>query len=241
MDNTFLEEGFYWRSQNPPHIRFLNKLLGRFRVPLRVKLPLNPLRDMTTLEMRINLFHLVEQVCVAGVAGELAEFGVFTGETATIFGDVARTHAPEKVLHLYDNFATSFALREPIRPRLEANLAARNLTNFRIHEGYFEQTVPSELPERLAFVHVDCGFGGDAVAVAKHVEVLLHLFEHVYPRLAPGGILALMDYCDPERLRVELAVNPGVQLAADRFFAGRPEKVAVLLAGEAGLGYVRKL
>lgn len=238
MDNTFLEKAFYWSEQNPRHIRLLNKVFARLGVPVRLKRPPHPLRDMTTLDLRVNLFHLVEQACVSAAPGDLAEFGSFTGETAALFGEVAKHHSPDRVLHLYDSFEAQYSTSEAVRPQLEANLASRGVTNFVVHEGKFRDTVPNELPERLVFVHIDCGFGGNP---AEHADVVFELLEHVYPRLVPGGIIALMDYCDQARLRVELAVNPGVQLAADRFFSTRPEKVAVLLAGEAGLGYVRKL
>lgn len=238
MDNTFLERAFYWADQHPRHLRLLNKVLARLRVPVRLKRPAHSLRDMTTLELRVNLFHLVEQACVLAAPGDLAEFGCFTGETAALFGEVAKHHSPERTLHLFDSFEAQYVASGPIRPQLEANLASRGVENFVVHEGRFERTVPSELPERLVFVHIDCGFGGEPSA---HADVVVDLLEHVYPRLVPGGILALMDYCDPARHRVELAVNPGVQMAADRFFSGRPEKVGVLLAGESGLGYVRKL
>lgn len=239
MDNVFLQEAFYWSKQNPLSFRIMNKVLGRLRVPFRLRPTPDPMRDMTTLEMRINLFHLVEQVCAHEVEGHLAEFGSFTGETAALFGEVAQAHAPDKELHVYDTFETKYRTEEAVRPQLEANLRSRGLRNWTVHQGNFYETVPKEVPEKLCFVHIDCGSGGGDKAREGHRKVVTHLLESVYPRLAEGGIIALMDYCDPGRLKA-YTPNPGVRDASDAFFADKPEKVNVLIAGDFGLGYIRK-
>jgi len=239
MDNIFLQEAFYWATQSPERYRFANRVLRKLGVPFRLKPALDPQRDMTTLEARINLFHLAQQVCVQGVAGDAAELGSFTGETAALIGEVLGRLSPHKRLHIFDSFEKRYKLDQPIRPLLEANLKSRGLSSWLVHEGNFHDTVPAQLPEKLCFVHIDCGSGGGPAAISAHKTVLLHLLEHVYPRLQPGAVLALMDYCDPNRLR-SFDANPAVKQAADEFFHDKPERVDVLVSGDLSLGCVRR-
>jgi hypothetical protein len=64
------------------------------------------MRDMTNIEVRMNLFHLVRQVCFFNVEGEIAELGSFTGETAALLGKVCNYYSPNKNLLIYDIFET---------------------------------------------------------------------------------------------------------------------------------------
>jgi O-methyltransferase len=239
MDNTFLRDAFYWARQDPRRFRFANRVLRKLQAPFRLAPALDPRRDMTNLEMRINFFHLVQQACVSNAEGDVAEFGSYTGETAALFGEVLRDLAPHKTLHIFDSFEEQYELPEPIRPLLEANLRSRGVPRWEVHQGRFDKTVPSELPEKLCFVNIDCGSGGGPSAIAAHKAIVLYILENVYPRLSAGAVLALTDYCDRSR-NDSFDANPGVKQAADEFFAGKPERVDVLLSGELSLGCVRK-
>jgi O-methyltransferase len=63
--------------------------------------------------------------------------------------------------------------------------------------------------------------------------------QHTYPRLPPGAVCVIDDYCDPSFS--DWNFLPGVKKACDEFFADKPEKVAPLYAGFAAQGYFRKL
>jgi O-methyltransferase len=97
--------------------------------------------------------------------------------------------------------------------------------------------VPAELPEKISFIHIDCGFGGDPLA---HKKVILHLFEHIYPRMSPGAVCVLMDYNDPAANGLAQDLAPGVKMAADEFLAGKPESMVALYGNSYLHGYFRK-
>jgi O-methyltransferase len=69
----------------------------------------------------------------------------------------------------------------------------------RLHfvKGMVEDTIPKVAPEKIAILRLDTDF----YSSTKH-ELL-----HLYPRLAPGGILIIDDY----------GAIPGARLAADEY------------------------
>ena len=110
-----------------------------------------------------------------------------------------------------------------------ADLAANN------DKGWFEATVPKELPERISFVLID----GDLYESTRHV------LPHVYERMSPGAIGMIAVYYDPAVFpRKGISggyMSPGVKRATDEFFKDKPEKVHLLYANEYSNGYFRKL
>nr|WP_246423182.1 TylF/MycF/NovP-related O-methyltransferase [Roseospira visakhapatnamensis] len=193
---------------------------------------------MTNQDQRINIYHLVSQVLRAGVPGAFVELGCFVGETAAMIQTINQDEGqPPRPMHLYDSFAVPFYLDRPVRAVLEENFRARHLPVPEVHAGAFDETLPDALPDTIAFAHIDCGFGGDP---DDHARVVRRCLEHVYPRLASGAALLLMDYAAPE-IWPCVDVNPGVRRAADPFFADRPETVRILYAGEAAQGVVFKV
>ena len=70
-------------------------------------------------------------------------------------------------------------------------------------EGPVETTVPARAPEQIALLRLDT----DWYASTKHE------MEHLYPRLAPGGVLVLDDY----------GHYAGARRAVDEALAGRDE------------------
>ena len=104
-----------------------------------------------------------------------------------------------------------------------------------IHPGWFEDTVPSKLPDRISFAMIDC----DLYSSTRHV------LPHVYERMSPGAICLFGVYYDPqvfERPGIPPTYSsPGVKRATDEFFADKPEKVSVLYANQYSNGYFRKL
>ncbi len=239
MESAFLNRWFDWeRPRKGSPITFLNKVLRRLRLPWGLYQFMDPCRDMTNVEQRINLWHLASQPLAYGVSGDLVELGCFDGKTATIFSRVMEELAPDRHLHLYDHFQIGFNLTgRDIYQEVLRNFYTTGCKPPVIHNGDFAVTVPADLPAQIAFVHIDCGFGGDP---EQHKNTILFLLEHVYPRMPQGAIGVLMDYYDPA-LCSGGNVNPGVAWAADAFFADKPETVGVLWANEYTHGYFRKL
>ena len=69
-------------------------------------------------------------------------------------------------------------------------------------EGPVEHTLPGGAPERIALLRLD----------TDCYESTRHELEHLYPRLAPGGVLIIDDYGHFQ----------GARRATDEYFAGRP-------------------
>lgn len=106
-----------------------------------------------------------------------------------------------------------------------------------LHQGYFEQTLPAELPTQVAFAHLDCGFGGDAQA---HQAVLLHCLAAPAPepRRRVRCSWTTSAPCLPASYG---GVNGGGQLATDEFMADKPEQVEELYGNQYAHAFFRKL
>jgi O-methyltransferase len=192
---------------------------------------------MTSIEQRLNLWHLAAQPLLAGVPGDLVELGCFQGATATIFGTAIQRYAPDRHLHLYDHFGVEFHLSgQDIEGKVTANFRAAALPAPIIHRGDFAATVPKELPDQIAFAHIDCGCGGDPDA---HRRTVVFLLQHVYPRMPSGAVCVLMDYHDPERCAGP-DYNPGVRRGVQEFLTDKMDRVGSLWGGEYAHGCFRK-
>jgi hypothetical protein len=71
----------------------------------------------------------------------------------------------------------------------------------RFVQGPVEQTIPHEIPERIALLRIDTDW----------YESTLHELIHLYPRLSSGGILIIDDYGHWQ----------GARKAVDEYFAGK--------------------
>jgi hypothetical protein len=56
-------------------------------------------------------------------------------------------------------------------------------------KGDFKKIFSCRLPNEIAFLHIDCEFGGDKFA---HRDVLLQCFESVCPRMANNAVCVLI-------------------------------------------------
>ncbi|WP_291295611.1 TylF/MycF/NovP-related O-methyltransferase [Elioraea sp.] len=59
-------------------------------------------------------------------------------------------------------------------------------TDVKLVRGLFGETMPAELPERIAFAHLDCDWYDPVLTVLRAVA----------PRVPPGGSIVLDDYGD---------------------------------------------
>ena len=165
------------------------------------------------------------------------ELGCFTGSTTAVIAGSLAIIDPRRELHVYDSFGHELGDHNEIRHTFETNLQRHGLPIPRIHEGDLLTTVPAALPDRIAFAHFDLGVGG---APEEHAHVLTHCLTSAYARMAPGAIGVLMDYYAPGITVEGFDANPGVRIACDAFFQGRPEEVFTLYGGPCSHGYFRK-
>jgi O-methyltransferase len=219
--------------------------------------------DMISIEQGMNLYHLLTQVVLAGVPGDVVELGSHKGLTAVVLRKTLDQLDSDKALHVYDSFEGLPEVQAEDQPTtltlgglstspamLEATFALFEVEPPVIHQGWFADTLPSELPDQIAFAHLD----GDLYSST------LESLEHVYPRLSPGAVCVIDDYCDHEVHRtiaealnrsplnrrreitiIILDLLPGVKRACDEFFADKPEELSVLVAGHQCHAYIRKI
>lgn len=85
-----------------------------------------------------------------------------------------------------------------------ANMALTGYPSDKIHlcRGMVEQTLPDQAPESIAILRLDTDW----------YESTRHELEHLYPRLAVGGVLIIDDY----------GYWAGARKAVDEYFADRP-------------------
>lgn len=186
---------------------------------------------MTSPERMYALYKAVEYVVRAGIPGDVVECGVWKGGSSMMmalalmhFGDTSRT------LWLYDTFAGMPEPGERDRDRkghdsvekwesnqrgdhnewcyspldeVKRNLARTGYPADRLVfvQGKVEDTIPGQKPAGTAILRLDTDWYSST----------RHELEHLYPELAPGGVLVLDDYGTWE----------GARQATDEYFASR--------------------
>jgi O-methyltransferase len=169
---------------------------------------------MGTNERLYTLYKAVQYLEDRGVPGAIVECGVWRGGSAmaaalTLLG----SGSTERAIYLYDTFAgmpepgardVDFQGRDarPTWQRMRsgdanqwclADLAEvrRNMVSTgyppeRLHfvVGRVEETIPAQVPEQIALLRLDTDW----------YESTYHELVHLYPRLAPGGVLIVDDY-----------------------------------------------
>lgn len=219
-------------------VRVLNKLLTKVGSPIWLVHRMDYREDMLSLEQAVNFQHLIARVAECKVPGAFVELGCYTGSSSAVIGTVLRELDEERELHVYDSFSHSLGKNgKDILGEFVATMKREKLDLPSIHKGDLLVTVPAELPQQIAFAHIDLGVGGDPLA---HKKIMQHCIASVYDRMAHGAICILMDY-HIEGVTIHGAnTNPGVKLACDEFFKDKPEKVYTLYGGAYSHGYFRK-
>lgn len=185
---------------------------------------------MTSLERMYSLWQAARHVAAAPVEGDLVECGVWKGGSAMLAA-LALLSAGEsrRVLWLYDTFTGMSAPTERdvdlagrdagaqwrtaanrggwCSASLEEVRAAMLSTGYpvdrlRLVAGNVEQTLPAQAPERIALLRLDTDW----------YESTRHELVHLWPRLAPGGVLIVDDYGHWR----------GARRAVDEYFARQP-------------------
>ena len=165
------------------------------------------------------------------VTGDIAELGVFRGNTAFIWAALARQ--ANRTAYLFDTFS-GFSKDDLTGidadkgpgfgdTSLEAVRALVGEDNVRYVQGHFPGTT-SQLSADATFglVHIDCDLYAPFQAA----------LEYFYPRLVTGGFLIMHDYA---------SLNwDGAEKAVDEFFADKPEKV-IPIPDKSGTVVIRKI
>jgi hypothetical protein len=175
---------------------------------------------MTSVERILAVADAVDYVVRRGVPGALAECGVWRGGMAlAMIHTLQRRGVLDRDVYLYDTFEgmtepsaedtspfdapaletwreAKAAGRTPwewyFRPDLFSLEGVREVVHAtgypreRLHlvQGPVQETIPDAAPERLAVLRLDTDW----------YESTRHELVHLYPRLAPGGVLIVDDY-----------------------------------------------
>ena len=215
------------------------------------------------IEQGVNLWHLLNQVLLMGVPGDVVELGSLTGMTAAVIQRTLEDFGSDKKLYLYDSYEglpPKFSPKDgncPLKPENFKTSPEHTVQRFtdlglrqpQIVPGWFADTLPHSLPEQICFAHVD----GDVYQSVKES------LEAIYPRLSSGAIVLVDDYADQEeckKISQNYNVNPyckglsrtyspsnwlpGVRIACEEFLTDRPEEMIVLIAGEERHAFFRK-
>jgi hypothetical protein len=168
---------------------------------------------MTGPERVDALRQAVEHVVSHGIDGDIVECGVWMGGSMMAVIHTLRKLNATRRLHLFDTFAgmpspgpedldlqgTSAGIlkaqaekdsgrpwcdssEQDVRDRIRSTGYPAELVTFVV--GRVEDTIPVRAPERIAILRLDTDW----------YESTRHELEHLYPRLAPGGILIIDDY-----------------------------------------------
>ena len=236
MDNLFLTRHFDWTFRPGRRIRALNSLLRRLGYTAQL-LSDTASGTMSSIEQRINMYHLLSHLLVFGVPGDIVEFGSLEGQSAAVLRMTADQYDTHRPLHVFDAFV------DPPVERLLANFRELDLEPPVIHKGLLTDTI-GELPDRICFAYVDLGpvpelTRGPGASRAGLGETIRLVLERVYPRVPVNGIILLQDYHSPQQTGAQNP-NPEVREVADAFFADKPEPLVVLHGGPFAHAFVRK-
>jgi O-methyltransferase len=188
----------------------------------------NPLDDAMVDSVRLlNIYHLLNQTMFFNVAGDVVELGCHNGCSGILIKMIMEFNKTNKKLHLYDSFEglPDFSEKDKSSRKRDGyfDLGRQDtiMNNFKkyslglpiIHKGWFEDTLPTKLPETISFAHLD----GDVYSSIKES------LEFVYPKMAKNGIIIVDDYDESDS-----SCFPGCATAVNEFFQDKKEKVIPL-------------
>jgi O-methyltransferase len=225
------------RWETPAWVRNMNRALNKLHAPVTLQQRFDHREDMVSLEQIANFELLIHELLEHDVPGAFVELGCYMGSTASVFGRLLRDLDPHREFHVFDRFDIQLGRSSGIRNRFETRMREAEIPMPFIHAGDIYDLVPDELPQHIAFAHVDLGTGRLA---QNHAVLMDYAIKALYDRLMPEGVLCLMDYHIPGKTINGNDSNPGVRLAADAFFEDKSETIHLLYGGPCSHAYVRK-
>ena len=199
---------------------------------------------MTSPERVISLCDAVRYVVAGGIEGAIVECGVWRGGSSMAAAlMLSQLGVADRELCLFDTFEGMSEPGEHDRRASDAAPAAellatttksakvwayspldevrRNLGStgypmgrVRFVQGKVEDTIPGAAPEKIAVLRLDTDW----------YESTRHELEHLFPRLAPGGVLIIDDYGAWE----------GARRAVDEFIAANNVHILLHRIDETG-------
>ncbi|QDU87236.1 Mycinamicin III 3''-O-methyltransferase [Pirellulimonas nuda] len=183
---------------------------------------------MTSIERVSALRDAIRYVSARGIEGDIAECGVFKGGSMMVAARLLQELNDIRTLHLFDTFegmpppsdvdrefntrsakdalasedrATSDVWAVGPLDVVKKNMSSTGYPAERINyvQGLVEDTIPRQAPEKIALLRLDTDW----------YESTKHELEHLYPRLAEGGVLIIDDYGHWQ----------GARKAVDEYFA----------------------
>ena len=169
---------------------------------------------MTTPERIYSLVESIRYLCRQGIEGDVVECGVWKGGSSMVAAlSLIAENDVQRHLHLFDTFegmppagevdrdfqgdhADVLMNEQNPEPSLvwaiaqldevKQNMAQTGYPSNRVHYvcGTVEETLPAQAPEQVALLRLDTDW----------YESTKHELEHLFPRLAPGGVLIIDDY-----------------------------------------------
>lgn len=168
---------------------------------------------------------LLEQCC-SGVAGGIAECGVYNGGNAFITFLTSQV-AAKRDYHLFDSFEGLPSLSEYDLESSKKDFADvdfnkvcgifGNFDNARIHKGYFDQTFSSLEDQQFCMVYVDCDL----------YEGTLACCDYFYSRIPEGGCLMFHDYWVSEETLPHIKPFEGVNKAVKEFLGSEISRLII--------------
>jgi O-methyltransferase len=185
---------------------------------------------MTNHDRLVNVYWALSQVLVFGVEGAVVEIGCHAGGTSVFFQMIIDHFDPHRELHLYDSFQgmpepgekDAYLVKGDRAAKADDVVAAferRGLRQPFIHPGWFEETLPTKLPDHVAMAYLDGDF----------YESIMVSLQEVWRRLSPNGLILIDDYADLERNPNAWNKLPGVKAACDDFFTDKDTEPFVLV------------
>jgi hypothetical protein len=172
----------------------------------------------------------IKQVLDENIMGDMAELGVYRGNSAAVLAFYARIYL-RRVL-LFDTFE-GFDQRDlvGVDESKASEFADTSLDHVRdlvgdkgvrFVQGRFPQSIPPDLyASQFCLAHIDCDLYEPAKAGLKFF----------YPRLSPGGLLIVHDYANPRWA--------GIKRAVDEYCREIPERPLVF-GDKSGTVMIRK-
>ena len=172
----------------------------------------------------------VKQILDDGVIGDMAELGVYRGNSAALLAHYAREY--KRTVFLFDTFEgfdtrdlTGADKSKEIEFSDTSLTAVRDLVGLervKFVQGRFPKSIPLDLyASKFCLVHIDCD-------LYQPTKAALEFF---YPRLSPGGLIIMHDYNNP--------YWGGIKLAVDEYCREIPER-PIVLGDKSGTAMFRK-
>ncbi|WP_191162200.1 TylF/MycF/NovP-related O-methyltransferase [Mucilaginibacter glaciei] len=174
----------------------------------------------------------IDQLLEECIVGDIAEFGVFKGNSAFLLARFAQRINTN--CYLFDTFEgfDERDFKENKETRFEQDFSGTSLSSVKEFVGeenvvYVKGFFPDSLAqikevEGLALVHIDCDLGAPFKAA----------LDYFYPRLQKGGFLIMHDYTS--------LFWPGAKKAIDEYFKDKPEFL-IPIPDKSGTCIIRKV